>query len=42
MVLKTLLNGKKNFVIDGQISDYFIVSAKDEKGLNTLLVLNWV
>ncbi len=34
-----LLNGKKNFVIDGQISDYFIVSAKDEKGLNTLLVL---
>ena len=34
-----VLNGKKNFVIDGSISDYLIVSAKDESGSNTLIVL---
>ena len=34
-----VLNGKKNFVIDGSISDYLIVSAKDESGSNTLLAL---
>ena len=34
-----VLNGKKNFVIDGSISDYLIVSAKDESDSNTLIVL---
>jgi acyl-CoA dehydrogenase len=34
-----VLNGKKNFVIDGSISDYLIVSSKNESGLNTMLVL---
>ncbi|MBT4415467.1 MAG: acyl-CoA dehydrogenase [Flavobacteriaceae bacterium] len=34
-----VLNGKKNFVIDGSISDYLIVSSKDESGSNTMLVL---
>lgn len=34
-----VLNGKKNFVIDGSISDYLIVSSKDESDSNTMLVL---
>ena len=34
-----VLNGKKNFVIDGSISDYLIVSSKDESVSNTMLVL---
>lgn len=34
-----VLNGKKNFVIDGSISDYLIVSSKDESWSNTVLVL---
>lgn len=34
-----VLNGNKNFVIDGSLSDYLIVSSKDESGSNTMLVL---
>ena len=34
-----VLNGNKNFVIDGSVSDYIIVSSKDESGSNTMLVL---
>ena len=34
-----ILNGQKNFVLDGSISDNFIVSANDESGLKTLLVI---
>jgi alkylation response protein AidB-like acyl-CoA dehydrogenase len=34
-----VLNGNKNFVIDGSVSDYLIVSSKDESGSNTMLVL---
>ena len=34
-----VLNGKKNFVIDGSISDYLIVSSKEESDSNTMLVL---
>ena len=34
-----VLNGKKNFVIDGSISDYLIISSKDESVSNTMLVL---
>ena len=34
-----VLNGKKNFVIDGSISNYLIVSSKDESDSNTMLVL---
>jgi len=34
-----ILNGKKNFVIDASISDYLIVTAKDESGLNTLIIV---
>jgi acyl-CoA dehydrogenase len=34
-----ILNGQKNFVLDGSISDNFIVSAKDESGSNTLLAI---
>ena len=34
-----VLNGNKNFVIDGSMSDYIIVSSKDESGSKTMLVL---
>ena len=34
-----VLNGNKNFVIDGSVSDYIIVSSKDESGSKTMLVL---
>ena len=34
-----ILNGKKNFVIDANISDYLIVSAKEISSSNTILVL---
>jgi len=34
-----VLNGYKNFVIDGSVSDYIIVSSKDESESNTMLVL---
>ena len=32
-----VLNGKKNFVIDGSISDYLIVTANNESGSNVLI-----
>lgn len=38
-VERYVLNGNKNFVIDGSLSDYLIVSSKDESGSNTMLVL---
>ena len=34
-----VLNGKKNFVIDGSISDYLIVTANNESGLNVLICI---
>ena len=32
-----VLNGKKNFVIDGSISDYLLVTANNESGSNVLI-----